>query len=133
MYEVKKIIEYMMTRDVLLHNIEYGVDEVCFDDSEMSDPDFSFMKVDEKYECKIRLLGDVVNFEESNALLCKVLSKCKVGKRGFYKVKTECGVYYIDCDEVGTLKNMNEGDEFFFSYFRKDLVQVDRVVHGYYL
>lgn len=134
MHEVKKICNYMMTRHILLYNIDYKTEDYCFDDSDLiPGVDFSFMEVGEKYDCKIRLLGNVLTSEESDALLCKVLSICKIGKRDFCKVKTECGIYFIDYDEVCKYRNVTESDEFFFSFFRKDLVQVDGVIYGYYL
>ena len=129
MYKVISITEYEMTRDVVLQNLDTGEIDVCFDDSAlMSDENnFDFMEIGGVYDCKIKLFGVVEEENGHGNVKCrtiKTLDYCKM-------VMVEVGqnVYYVPMSEFqdGVVK-----PEFYFGYTRKDLMEVDNVLHKYY-
>ena len=132
MYKVISIIAYEMTRSISLRNSDTGMIEECFDYSDVvSDENFKFMKLGCEYDCKIKLVGDIVQEDKSNAMLCTVVCKdILVGTRNMIKVVYENNYYYIHKNIVG---NVEDGDTFYFDSFRKDLIQVDDVFHADYL
>ena len=132
MYRVTGIKEYAATRDVLLLNEETGTKETCFDDSAlMGYENFSFMKQGEHYECKIVLFGRLGLPEESGLLACTVLERrVPVGVRKLAKVQVGQDIYYILEKE---LKDVGDVDVIYYSSSRRDLIQVDNVLHADYL
>ena len=132
MYRVTGIKEYAATRDVLLLNEETGTQETCFDDSAlMGYENFSFMKQGEHYECKIVLFGRLGLPEESGLLACTVLERrVPVGVRKLAKVQVGQDIYYILEKE---LKDVGDVDVIYYSSSRRDLIQVDNVLHADYL
>ena len=132
MYRVTGIKEYAATRDVLLLNEETGTKETCFDDSAlMGYENFSFMKQGEHYECKIVLFGRLGLPEESGLLACTVLERrVPVGVRKMAKVQVGQDIYYIPERE---LKDVGDVDVIYYSSSRRDLIQVDNVLHADYL
>ena len=132
MYRVTGIKEYAATRDVLLLNEETGTQETCFDDSAlMGYENFSFMKQGEHYECKIVLFGRLGLPEESGLLACTVLERrVPVGVRKMAKVQVGQDIYYILEKE---LKDVGDVDVIYYSSSRRDLIQVDNVLHADYL
>ncbi len=129
MYKVTDIKEYAATRDVFLLNEETGTQETCFDDSAlMGDENFSFMKQGERYECKIKLFGRLGLPEDSDLLACTVLERrVPVGVRKLAKVQVGQDVYYIPERE---LKDIGDVDVIYYSSSRRDLIQVDNVLHA---
>ena len=129
MYKVTGIKEYAATRDVFLLNEETGTRETCFDDSAlMGDENFSFMKQGERYECKIKLFGRLGLPEDSDLLACTVLERrVPVGVRKLAKVQVGQDVYYIP---EGELKDIGDVDVIYYSSSRRDLIQVDNVLHA---
>ena len=129
MYKVTGIKEYAATRDVFLLNEETGTRETCFDDSAlMGDENFSFMKQGERYECKIKLFGRLGLPEDSDLLACTVLERrVPVGVRKLAKVQVGQDVYYIPERE---LKDIGDVDVIYYSSSRRDLIQVDNVLHA---
>ena len=129
MYKVTGIKEYAATRDVFLLNEETGTQETCFDDSAlMGDENFSFMKQGEHYECKIVLFGRLGLPEDSDLLACTVLERrVPVGVRKLAKVQVGQDVYYIP---EGELKDIGDVDVIYYSSSRRDLIQVDNVLHA---
>ena len=132
MYKVTGIKEYAATRDVFLLNEETGTQETCFDDSAlMGDENFSFMKQGERYECKIKLFGRLGLPEDSDLLACTVLERrVPVGVRKMAKVQVGQDIYYILEKE---LKDVGDVDVIYYSSSRRDLIQVDNVLHADYL
>ena len=132
MYKVTGIKEYAATRDVFLLNEETGTRETCFDDSAlMGDENFSFMKQGERYECKIKLFGRLGLPEDSDLLACTVLERrVPVGVRKLAKVQVGQDIYYILEKE---LKDVGDVDVIYYSSSRRDLIQVDNVLHADYL
>lgn len=129
MYKVICIIAYEMTRTINLKNSDTGAIEDCFDDSDVvSDKNFNFMELDCEYDCKIKLVGDIVQENKSNAMLCTVVCKdVLVGTRNMVKVVCENNYYYIPKEKLG---NFEAGDTFCFECYRKDLIQVDKMIHA---
>lgn len=132
MYKLKEITEYMMTRDVKLENLDTGEIEECFDDSAVSgEGDFYFMNIDGVYDCKIKLFGEPSYKEENRCVLCKVLNReVRIGKQMLVEVQVNGNKYYI---EPNIVSDFLDCDSFNFDYTRKDLIQVDDVIHGDYL
>ena len=129
MYRVTGIKEYAATRDVLLLNEETGTQETCFDDSALLGyENFSFMKQGEHYECKIVLFGRLGLPEESDLLACTVLERrVPVGVRKMAKVQVGQDIYYIPERE---LKDVGDVDVIYYSSSRRDLIQVNNVLHA---
>ena len=129
MYRVTGIKEYAATRDVLLLNEETGTRETCFDDSALKGyENFSFMKQGEHYECKIKLFGRLGLPEDSDLLACTVLERrVPVGVRKMAKVQVGQDIYYIPERE---LKDVGDVDVIYYSSSRRDLIQVDNVLHA---
>ena len=132
MYRVTGIKEYAATRDVLLLNEETGTRETCFDDSALLGyENFSFMKQGEHYECKIVLFGRLGLPEESGLLACTVLERrVPVGVRKMAKVQVGQDIYYIPERE---LKDVGDVGVIYYRSSRRDLIQVDNVLHADYL
>lgn len=132
MYKVIGFDEAVATRDVFLVNEETGTRETCFDDSALKGyENFSFMKQGGRYECKIKLFGRLGLPEESGLLACTVLERrVPVGVRKLAKVQVGQDIYYILEKE---LKDVGDVDVIYYSSSRRDLIQVDNVLHADYL
>ena len=129
MYQVIKIESFERTRRLVLKNICTGTEDICFDDSAVvSNVNFSFIQLDECYNCKIKLFGKIVEEPDMFSVLCKNLGEIVVGKKTMIKVLIQSDEYYIP-------KSMDNKtmDEFYYSYSRKDLIQVDETIHADYL
>ena len=129
MYKVMGFDEAVATREVFLLNEETGTRETCFDDSALKGyENFSFMKQGEHYECKIVLFGRLGLPEESGLLACTVLERrVPVGVRKMAKVQVGQDIYYIPERE---LKDVGDVDVIYYSSSRRDLIQVDNVLHA---
>lgn len=128
MYKVISISDYEMTRNIKLENSDTGTLEECFDDSSLiSDVNFDFLTIGKEYDCKIKLFGNVVQDMQDKTVICKILSKnVMVGIKEMVKVLVENDEYYIPRKKV---KKCLDKEKFFFQYTRKDLIQVDNVIH----
>ena len=113
-------------------NEETGTRETCFDDSALKGyENFLFMKQGERYECKIKLFGRLGLPEDSDLLACTVLERrVPVGVRKLAKVQVGQDVYYIPERE---LKDIGDVDVIYYSSSRRDLIQVDNMLHADYL
>ena len=132
MYKAMGFKEAVATRKVFLLNEETGTRETCFDDSALKGyENFSFMKQGERYECKIKLFGRLGLPEDSDLLACTVLERrVPVGVRKMAKVQVGQDMYYILEKE---LKDVGDVDVIYYSSSRRDLIQVDNVLHADYL
>ena len=132
MYKLVRIKEAMRTRFLTLENMDTGTVDDCFDDSDVvNDDDFSFMRLGEIYDCKIKLFGNVIDKEVEGSTFCRITDEnVMVGKRNLVKVETDEGTYYVLEKNV---KDHKEEGYFYFLTTRKDLIQVDDVIHGDYL
>lgn len=132
MYKAMGFKEAVATRKVFLLNEETGTRETCFDDSALKGyENFSFMKQGERYECRIKLFGRLGLPEDSDLLACTVLERrVPVGVRKMAKVQVGQDIYYILEKE---LKDVGDVDVIYYSSSRRDLIQVDNVLHADYL
>lgn len=128
MHEVIRIDDYVATRFVVLKDVSSGVLERCFDDSVLvSSQNFEFMVVNQEYDCKIYLFGDAVEDKTEKSVLCKIADRnVVVGRRPMVEVEMENRRYYIP---KNTIVEYLDRDSFYFEYTRKDLIQVDDVIH----
>lgn len=132
LYKTLKIIKRARTSEAVLRNLQTGTTDTCFDDSAVvNDDNFSFMKVGEVYDCKIGLFGDVVAAPDRwSAEVVVSKTGVMVGSRRMTEVKIDGDLYLIPADGAG---DAAVGDTLVFSFSRKDLIQVDGVIHGDYL
>lgn len=130
MYQLVSIDEAMMTRDVWLKNLETGTVDFCFDDSAVVDDknNFEFMEIGKTYDCKIELLGEIAKEKTEESTTCQILERSvKIGDRLMVKLKVGEDIYYISERE---LKGYGDIKIIEYDYTRKDLIQVNQVVHG---
>lgn len=126
----------MMTRFVLLKNKDTGTEDYCFDDSDFPDserPGFYFMEEGKTYDCKILLFGGSKPGPGGVAekVLCKVERDNVVcGEARLVEVSVDGDRYYVPRVDV---KDQLKNGEFYYYYTRKDLIQVDNIIHGCYL
>jgi hypothetical protein len=132
MFELISIENDCMTRYVYLKNCETGVVELCFDDSELcyeGQKDFWFMKVGERYECKILLFGCPLKPGEEideDCILCRIIGPMeKLGLYNIIPVESGGNYYYISEKDA---KKIGYADGFIFHSTRRDLVQVNDVI-----
>ena len=129
MYKIISISEDEMTRNVELENSDTGTIEECFDDSSLiSDINFDFLTIGKEYECKIKLFGNADQNMQDKTVICKILSKNEmVGTKEMVKVLVENDEYYIPRKKV---EKYLDKEMFFFRYTRKDLIEVDNILHS---
>ena len=139
MYQVLAIEESGWTNFSTLRNLETGTVIECFDDSVIfsQKPNFGFMKEGGRYDCKISLFGSVAipvkpDLRQYVAEYTVTATGVLFGKRRYTEVRLGRDVYYIS---RGSLKEHEEflsckpGDKIPFCAPRKDLIQVDGVLH----
>ncbi|MBQ4518422.1 MAG: hypothetical protein II997_07550 [Clostridia bacterium] len=129
MYELIEIATTDVTRFLKLKNIESEIIEECFDDSAVvSDKNFNFMKINQRYQCKIKLFGKAVREKTENSAICKVINReIIIGKKPMVEVQINNNYYYI---AKKTIKDFLNDKSFYFCCTRKDLIQVDDVIHA---
>ncbi len=129
MYELIDVVEDDATRLLKLRNVDTGMIEDCFDDSAVvSDNNFGFMKTGWQYECKIKLLGTPIAERTRKGVVCKVLNKeVVIGQKAMVEVQIDNCKYYIPRKKVSEYLDR---DSFPFLFTRKDLVQVNNIVHA---
>lgn len=129
MYKVVFIDRDEMTRNVQIENLKTGTVELCFDDSSLvSDENFDFMREGNEYACKIKLFGTVVQNMQENTVLCKIVnSSIIVGTKKMVEVLVGEDTYYIPEKKISHLINPNE---ILFKFTRKDLIEVNNVIHA---
>lgn len=121
-YKVKSFVNFQITRDIFLENIETGTIDVTFDDDEDK---FDFLNVGETYSCKITLLGNIVDVNDERAVYCRILEKdVMIGVDYYTKILIEEDIYYYYTEEADKVY-LNEKDEFYIKYSRKDLAEVE--------
>ena len=134
MYKFIRKKEYAMTRDVFLKNLETGTEDYCFDDSGLVNirhKSFYFMEIGKEYDCKILLFGGIEPSEVGEKLLCRVVrDNVACGNGRLVEVSAGEDRYYVLRSEV---EDQLKDGEFYYYYTRKDLVQVDDIIHGDFL
>lgn len=89
------------------------------------------MEIGKKYDCKILLFGDTKQSSNKEKALCRVVRDNVIcGKARLVEVSVDGDRYYVPRRDV--TEQLEKG-EFYYYYTRKDLIQVDNVVHGFYL
>ncbi|MDF2596929.1 MAG: hypothetical protein K0R05_2797 [Anaerocolumna sp.] len=129
MYKVIFIEEDEMTRNIKLENTETGTIDECFDDSALvGDNCFDFMEIGKEYNCKIRLFGNIVKETANKVVLCQLVCRnTSVGTANMVKVLVNNDEYYIPQKKLSELGDL---ELFYFRYSRKDLIQVNDVIHA---
>ena len=127
MYELVLIIDADATRKVELKSQETGNTDICFDDSALvSDVNFDFMKMGDIYDCKIKLFGQPM-LEQEGCMVCQVINEdVIVGSNRMIEVLVDGNVYYIYYQKV---KDYIRNNLIYFKCTRKDLIQVNGVIH----
>ena len=117
MYELIDIVEDDAPRLLKLKNIDTGIIEECFDDSAVvSDDNFDFMQIGQKYECKIKLFGKPLAERTSNSIICKVVNReVMIGQRAMVEVQINNSKYYIPRQKVSEYLD-NDIFNFYFKY-----------------
>ena len=124
MYKLKSIDQAMMTRTIELENEETGTIDICFDYS----ISFGFMKLGMSYDCKIELFGESMGKIRIDPVECTVINEdINIGKVRFIEVKVDEDKYYIFKKHYED--TVKKGDTITFDLSRKDLIQVNEVVH----
>ncbi|EKZ3560931.1 hypothetical protein Q4622_001610 [Listeria monocytogenes] len=128
MYYVESITESVVTRVLKLKNESTGTVDLCFDDSAVvSNKNFEFMKQGNSYDCKIKLFGDLVKEKEERTVACLITNvNVRIGNSDFLEVTIKEDVYYIPKEKV---LNILEQDIILFKISRKDLIEVNDVIH----
>lgn len=145
-YKLVDINEYIMTRDLYFKNEDTQTIDKCFDDYFY---DLN-LEIDTSYQCKIKLFGNIVQsnqkesiyrriskcFSKDNSekkiIICEIIDTEKIGIYDFYKVKNNEDIYYILVDDV-KVENVNLGDKILFDWSRKDVIQINEMIDGFYL
>jgi len=134
MYKVNHIEKCAVTSFIDLTNLDTGTQDVVFDDSlfvKAGYDTFEFIREGESYDCKIELFG--VYLDEMSepwgtcAEVTVVNQNVTIGEVAMLQVQIGQDIYYIRKSELDDSKIT---EKFFFRFTRKDLVQVDDVVHG---
>ena len=128
MYEVIDIMDYDMTRDVKVLNDETGTEDVCFDDSRIAGADnFGFIKKGMHYDMKILLFGGYNEEETPETVRCLIKNDVVIGIRKLLEVMVGKYTYYVLRSNLPT---DFEGSSFLFYCTRRDLIQVEDIVHA---
>ena len=86
------------------------------------------MQIGQKYECKIKLFGKPLAERTSNSIICKVVNReVVIGQRAMVEVQINNSKYYIPRQKVSEYL---DNDIFNFYFTRKDLVQVNNIIHA---
>ena len=86
------------------------------------------MKINQQYQCKIKLFGKAVREKTENSAICKVINReIIIVKKPMVEVQIDNDHYYI---AKKTIKDFFNDESFYFCCTRKDLIQVDDVVYA---
>lgn len=125
MYKLLFIEESVATRNLELKNLNTDTIDLCFDDAAVTSfENFDFMEINEIYDCKIYLFGELDDAGEN----LKYIKDVTIGSRYLSEVANEKGdVYYIN--KIYVSKFINAEKILNYKYTRKDIIQVNNVVH----
>lgn len=129
MYKVLKIKNAQATSFLDLLNLETGTIDHVFDDSDLRcDESFEFMEEGKVYNCKMRLFGDFTPVKDEYTMEVAIWdTDVMIGDTKHIKVAIGADIYYVlqsDAQGIILEKTM------LYSFSRKDLIQVDAVVHA---
>lgn len=122
MYKVVAIKNYEFTRDIIVESQNSKQQYTAFDDSDLIGNDqFSFVKEQEIYDCKLGILGEANPSGET----FDVLSKEKVGKMNLLKVSNSDGDnFYLPATE-----DIKIGSQIKLNVKRYDLLSVNNIIN----
>lgn len=129
MYKLLSINESTATRAVDLEIINTKTIDICFDDSALVsiDNNFDFMEIDKEYKCKIKLLGEPTKARSEKSVEYIILEdNIRVGNTLLVKVSIDDDVYYIYQEKIVSYLSVKK---FMFEFTRKDLIQVEDIIH----
>jgi len=130
-YKVIKIHKGEMTSFIDLLNLDTGTQDKVFDDSSMVDigyDDFEFMQEDGVYDCKIELFGDFDRTKTEKSVEVTIINSDEiVGKIEYFQVLIDSDIYYILKADA---KGFELKRKMYYHFTRKDLIQVDDVIHA---
>lgn len=129
LYQLKAIMDAMMTRDVLIQNLDTNTEDLCFDDSALiSDShNFEFMKLGGIYHCKIALSGELVDTYDERVIEISInRENVIIGNTQFVEVDANNDIYYISNSKMKGRKSVGKC---LFKVARKNLIQVNDVIH----
>ena len=133
MYKVINIQKCAVTNFIQLYNLTTKTIDICFDDSSLmgfhkGQNDFEFMKENGIYNCKIELFGKFESKKTDDNVEVKLIeSGVVIGNTKYFKVLIKNDEYYIlesDADGLEIKEKM------YYHFTRKDLIQVDDVIHA---
>jgi len=128
MYRVIKINRAVATRTIELLNEITGTQDLCFDDSALvSYSNFDFVAVGKAYDCKIELFGDFTEKKTDSSVEVRVINpKIMIGIKSMLEVQVGKDIYYIPQSDA---EKINMNSRLYYEFTRKDLIQVDDVIH----
>ena len=122
MYKVIAIKEYEFTRDIIVESQKSKQQYTVFDDSDLIGNDqFSFVKEQEIYDCKIGILYEV----NRSGKIFYVLSQEKVGKMNLFKVSNSDGDNFY----LPSTTDVKIGSQINLIVKRYDLLSVNNVIN----
>ena len=129
MYKVIKIYKGAATSFIDLLNLDTGTIDKVFDDSSVVSYDnFGFIKEGGIYDCKIELFGNFLNNKsDSSVEITLAETNAVVGNTKYIKVLINSDVYYIPESET---KDIGLKEKMYYHFTRKDLIQVDDIIHA---
>ena len=129
MYKVIKIYKGAVTNFIDLLNLDTGTIDKVFDDSSVvSYDDFEFIKEGGVYDCKIELLDGFDSEKTKTSVELKILDPIAiVGNTRYWKVAVESDVYYVPFSQTN---GVNMSGKLYYTILRKDLIQVNNVIHA---
>jgi hypothetical protein len=130
MYRVVNVEKCVATDFYDLLNLDTGtLEKGVFDDSGMvSDNNFEFMQKGQTYDCKMELFGDFEDKKtDSNFEVSIVQKSVKIGNTPYFKVMIGKDVYYILESDA---ENWELKPKMFYGFSRKNLIQVDDMIHA---
>lgn len=122
MYKVITIKNYEFTRDIIVESKKSKQQYIVFDDSDLVGNDqFSFVREQEIYDCKLGILGEVT----PSGKTFNVLSKEKIGKMNLLKISNSDGDNFY----LSAATNLKIGSQIKLSIKRYDLLSVNNVIN----
>lgn len=122
LYRVINIKNYEFTRDVIVESVTSKQEYIVFDDADLiGNNQFSFIRIQGIYDCKLGILGDI----DSQGEQYSVLSKAEIGKMNLAKVSNSHGDYFYFPDDPV----IEVGGKISLDVKRYDLLSVNDVIN----
>lgn len=125
MYKLLSIEASVATRNLELENLDTATIDLCFDDSAVTSfKNFDFMQINEVYDCKIFLFGG----QDDSGEKFQYINDVSIGRTVLSEVANEKGdVYYIN--KISASESFSKQKKLSYKYTRKDLIQVNSIIH----